>query len=313
MPLETGSSREIISHNIAKEVEAGKPQKQAVAIALSKSRGDDERTDAGNVGDTHFAFTEGKKAFGQNVPISAAETKFKSEVERRAFRLGWKGAQSDAPRKDEAPSIANRLDSITQQVHQTLSAQSVVAGTSNTAGVNITIQGSRGTGTGIGGSIVLATAAAGLSGSSQNPLATASLFVDATDMLSLRGGTTNFFKVFGTSANFLQFQGNNGGNYGLISNWTSGGGVDLVLGAGGIQGRFTVAGSLVLNTAAVATNATDGFLYIATSAGQPTGVPTSFTGRVPLVYDTTNHQFWIYDGAWKQPKTPAGAATVTWQ
>jgi hypothetical protein len=34
MPLETGKSKEAISNNIKREVEAGKPQKQAVAIAL---------------------------------------------------------------------------------------------------------------------------------------------------------------------------------------------------------------------------------------------------------------------------------------
>jgi hypothetical protein len=37
MPLESGSSRKIISRNIAREVNAGKPQKQAVAIAFSKA------------------------------------------------------------------------------------------------------------------------------------------------------------------------------------------------------------------------------------------------------------------------------------
>lgn len=71
--------------------------------------------------------------------------------------------------------------------------------------------------------------------------------------------------------------------------------------------------SVILNNAAIATSATDGFIYIATCAGTPTGVPTANTGRVAMVYDTTNHQFWIYDGAWLQPKTPAAAATVTWQ
>lgn len=71
--------------------------------------------------------------------------------------------------------------------------------------------------------------------------------------------------------------------------------------------------SVVIGNAAIATNATDGFLYITSGAGTPTGTPTGFTGRVPLYYDTTNHQLWVYDGAWLQPKTPAGAATVTWQ
>ena len=58
-------------------------------------------------------------------------------------------------------------------VAQTLSVQSVVAGTSNTAGTNLTITGSQGTGTGVGGSIIFQVATAGSSGTAQNALATA--------------------------------------------------------------------------------------------------------------------------------------------
>jgi hypothetical protein len=37
MPLRRGSSRRVISANIRTEVRAGKPRRQAVAIALSKA------------------------------------------------------------------------------------------------------------------------------------------------------------------------------------------------------------------------------------------------------------------------------------
>jgi hypothetical protein len=38
MPLKKGSSKKAISQNIATEIRAGKPQKQAIAIAYSMAR-----------------------------------------------------------------------------------------------------------------------------------------------------------------------------------------------------------------------------------------------------------------------------------
>lgn len=68
--------------------------------------------------------------------------------------------------------------------------------------------------------------------------------------------------------------------------------------------RLDSSGNIVLGAAALNTTATDGFLYIPTCAGTPTGTPTAKTGRVPMIYDTTNNKFYIYNGGWKGGTTP---------
>lgn len=65
--------------------------------------------------------------------------------------------------------------------------------------------------------------------------------------------------------------------------------------------KFKVAdaGNVVCSDAALATNATNGFLYVPSCAGTPTGVPTAFTGTIPVCADSTNNKLYIYSGgAW---------------
>lgn len=52
--------------------------------------------------------------------------------------------------------------------------------------------------------------------------------------------------------------------------------------------------------ASLATTATNGFLYIPSCAGAPTGVPTAVTGMAPMVVDSTNNKLYVYiGGAWR--------------
>lgn len=61
-------------------------------------------------------------------------------------------------------------------------------------------------------------------------------------------------------------------------------------------------GSTAFGNAALATDATRGFLMIPSCAGTPTGTPADIpTGQAPIVYDSTNKKLCVWDGAaWVQ-------------
>jgi hypothetical protein len=65
--------------------------------------------------------------------------------------------------------------------------------------------------------------------------------------------------------------------------------------------RITSAGNIVAGgSAALATTASNGFLYVPTCAGTPTGAPTTITGMAPIVVDTTNNKLYFYsNNAWR--------------
>lgn len=94
-------------------------------------------------------------------------------------------------------------------VAQTLSVQGVVAGTTNTAGANLTIAGSQGTGTGAGGSIVFQVAPAGSSGTAQNALATA-LTINSNSQSVFADGSVSLPSIRGSDVDSgIYFSGNN--------------------------------------------------------------------------------------------------------
>lgn len=58
-------------------------------------------------------------------------------------------------------------------------------------------------------------------------------------------------------------------------------------------------GSLVNALAKLAVSATDGFIYLPSCTGNPSGTPTTRTGTNACVYDTANNKIWVYNGSWR--------------
>lgn len=106
--------------------------------------------------------------------------------------------------------------------------------------------------------------------------------------------TTSTYDV----ASMLYIGAQGAGGLALIAENASG---KIVLVTGGTTtARLTLssAGNVVVGNAALATTATDGYFYITSCAGVPTGVPTTFTGRKALQWDSTNSKLYVYEGGW---------------
>lgn len=107
------------------------------------------------------------------------------------------------------------------------------------------------------------------------------------------GSTTTTLYNFRAGA----VNGTIGSAYGYYTDMISASGHFAFYGAGSARSRF--GGSVIVGLAALLTTATDGFLYVPTCAGAPTGVPTAFTGSAALIVDSTNHKLYFYDTAWR--------------
>lgn len=137
-------------------------------------------------------------------------------------------------------------------VAQTLSVQSVVTGTTNTAGANLTITGSQGTGTGAGGSIIFQVAPAGSSGTAQNAL-------QNTFILPGAAGEARLVNPVGGSGTLtLASSGNNNVvlNFRHSTGSDGAGGTDVgyVGRVSGALGIFTSSGSLIVGAPSGTTN-----------------------------------------------------------
>lgn len=110
---------------------------------------------------------------------------------------------------------------------------------------------------------------------------------------SAADGTVYFTNAAGTDFNRLQF-GGTASSFPALKRISSGNCLQV------IAADNTASAGFIVGNQALATSATDGFLYVPTCAGTPTGTPTTQTGTAPIVVDTTNNKLYFYSGgAWR--------------
>lgn len=126
---------------------------------------------------------------------------------------------------------------------------------------------------------------------------------DASDSGELRLAPTN--GIGATRGAYIRLFGNESAATGAVTvaaGNVSGGNINFLVGNAITKVSITNALNVVLNAqgGTLATTATDGFTYLPTCAGTPTGVPTAVTGAAPAVIDSTNNKLYFYSGgAWR--------------
>ena len=103
--------------------------------------------------------------------------------------------------------------------------------------------------------------------------------------------------ALGIDSSTLWFSTTNSGSH---FKWYGGTSLMMTLMGGSEKGSLVLGPFSDTGGAALPTNATNGFLYIRSMNGEPTGTPTTYSGTVPMVYDTASHRLCIYDGGWRE-------------
>jgi hypothetical protein len=104
------------------------------------------------------------------------------------------------------------------------------------------------------------------------------------------GATTNTYGVYS------EVFSSSGTNYGIYIT-SSGGSTNYAIYVASGLSVFTTE---VRTNASLTTSSTTGFFYLGAVAGTPTAAPpTTYSGTVPMVYDSTNNKLYVYNGAWK--------------
>ena len=155
----------------------------------------------------------------------------------------------------------------------TIGARIIGAGNLNLGAPHLKLQGGAGTGNGRGAEVYAVGSLSGASGNTTQAiyeLFRGYILTANEQMFSFGGKTSSFPALKRRSANLQTVGADDTGTAGFI-----------------------------VGNQALATTATDGFIYVPSCAGVPTGVPTAYTGTIPHVVDTTNkHAYWYIAGAW---------------
>lgn len=115
MPLESGSSREAFSHNVATEIEkGGKPQKQAVAIAYSKANRSDAERDS--IVDAMVAKADAIKAKLGAMDKADAQARVDAQKEGRLWRVTYSTGSVVKVRAPDYQGAKERAKQITPRL-----------------------------------------------------------------------------------------------------------------------------------------------------------------------------------------------------